>query len=107
MSEWRDIKTAPKDGTKFLAWTVITKVEEFDENDNLVARDLIIQQPVIAQNFLGFGIVEVPFRDIVQNRKFTHWMPLPKPPATGSADHGSTPKDDGANPDNAASEGRG
>lgn len=79
--QWRPIETAPKDGTPFLA-TVVDTVDEYDEDDRLIAKGKREVGVWVAQQieFLGAPVVIPWTGSIVQNRKFTHWMPLPKPP---------------------------
>ena len=83
---WQPIDTAPKDGTRFVAWSVTT----MDEYDDEVSETVPIRKgvrdaaPCIAYYFAISGLpggqfVESPNR-IVTNREFTHWLPLPAPP---------------------------
>jgi hypothetical protein len=79
MSEWQPIETAPKDGSHFLAWVKMT-ADELDENDCIIAKDVIEYYAVVAYYVFG-GFVEFPWRGtFVQNAKITHWMPLPDSP---------------------------
>lgn len=92
MTAWQDISTAPKDGTRVLVWSAaaqqayvaawMTALEDRDDSTWIFARDLNFADPSRA---IAFAVA-----------KPTHWMPLPKPPATNTSDSGSTPKDDGA-----------
>lgn len=82
MSDWQPIETAPRDGTHFLAYYT-DLVDEYDENDRLVARGVVTPNCGIAYQveWLG-GIVDYPFAGrIYQTRRYTHWMPLPPAPA--------------------------
>lgn len=61
MTEWQPIETAPKDGTKFLAFTPATKdatafihIYSFHSEYGLIPRSILIEP--------------------------THWMPLPEFP---------------------------
>lgn len=78
---WQPIETCPKDGTPFLA-VVVDTVDEYDEDDHLIAKGKREVGVWVAQQieFLG-GPVVIPWSgSIVQNRKFTHWQPLPAAP---------------------------
>ena len=84
MTDWRTIATAPKDGTRFLAWCVDT-VDEVDEDNRVIAEDQREAYCCVAYqvDWLG-GIVQFPWTgSIVRNRQYTHWMPLPPPPGEG------------------------
>ncbi len=80
--DWQPIETAPVNGPDFVAW-VIDKVDEYDENDRLIARGRPVGRAVIAQcvSFAGERgeVVQVPWT-FVNGREYTHWMPLPTPP---------------------------
>lgn len=61
MSEWKNIATAPKDGTSFIAWekgyaVSISSWDKFHDG--------------------GAG----GFRNSHHGHRPTHWMPLPQPP---------------------------
>jgi len=62
MSEWQDISTAPKDGTRILVY------------QRIGGPDFVrwIGAPHNKWSIDGFGSVDKP----------THWMPLPAPPVT-------------------------
>lgn len=76
---WMDIATAPRDGSKFLASTVLTS-DQYDENERLIYRGKKERFAVVAY-FLWGDFVEYPFRNsFVQNLEFTHWQPLPQHP---------------------------
>ena len=64
MSEWRDISTAPRDGTKFIGgqWII-------EDGEPLFEQEVIWWSP--SWGFAGGGYVQKP----------TLWMPLPSPPA--------------------------
>jgi hypothetical protein len=61
MSDWQPIETAPKDGTKILAW-------EFDDYT-------IVWWGVSASGWYGWK-----FSDDWISCYPTHWQPLPAPP---------------------------
>ena len=65
--EWRDIETAPKDGTVFLGY----KRGQFRECYKVPRDDCDMWC------FGGTSGAD----DLFPNIKPTHWMPLPKPPA--------------------------
>ena len=65
--EWRDIETAPKDGTVFLGY----KLGQFRECYKVPRDDCDMWC------FGGTSGAD----DLFPNIKPTHWMPLPKPPA--------------------------
>lgn len=78
---WLPIESAPKDGHHFLAYCEDT-VDEYDE-DRLLRRGVKERYTVVAYWLWG-QFVQFPFTgSIVQNRVFTHWRPLPAPPANG------------------------
>ena len=66
--QWRSMKTAPRDGTKFLAgqWSVHDDEPDFDY-------EVIWWSP--SWGFGGGADVD----------NATHWMPLPSPPAKSDA----------------------
>lgn len=77
---WKDIKTAPTNGSRFLAWAELGPMDEEDEDGNVVKRGIVEHYAVVAYFCFG-GFVEFPWRgSFVQNLKFTHWMPLPAGP---------------------------
>lgn len=83
--EWQPIETAPKDGSLFVAWGV-TIMDEYDEDDRLIAKGKRHEAPIIAywfsiSGFPGGEFVESPYTRKVMNRKLTHWLPLPAVPA--------------------------
>lgn len=77
MSDWRDIRTAPKDGTKIDLWVVfpdggrrwpdaswkLAGQTAFSGPDNWASQD------------------GVPLHGLVDRPVATHWMPPPAPPA--------------------------
>lgn len=73
MTDWQPISTAPKDGTRFLAWHSsgeVTPLEvtgtSFEHTEAHPAYDV----RAVALNMASHrGLGE-----------FTHWMPLPEPP---------------------------
>lgn len=84
---WQPIETAPKDGSRFVAWSVTIMNEYDDEVSQTVPikRGVRDECPCIAYWFSINGLsggqfVEYPFKAYVVNREFTHWMPLPAPP---------------------------
>lgn len=84
---WQPIETAPKDGTRFVAWQV-TIMDEYDDEVSEtvpIKRGVRDESPCIAywfsiQGLPGGEYVEFPYRGHVRNRTFTHWHPLPAPP---------------------------
>jgi hypothetical protein len=81
-TEWRPFETAPNDGTQFLVH-YIDFVDEYDEDDRLIARNVPTPSIGVAQQDPVFGLMDVPWRGcIYSNRQYTHWMPLPSPPST-------------------------
>lgn len=78
---WRPISEAPTDGTHFLAH-YIDLVDEYDEEDRLIARAVPTASIGVAYHvdWLG-GILDYPYQGrIVQGRRYTDWQPLPAPP---------------------------
>jgi len=71
--EWRDIETAPKDGTVFLGY----KRGQFRECYKVPRDDCDMWC------FGGTSGAD----DLFPNIKPTHWMPLPKPPAMSQGEH--------------------
>jgi len=62
---WQDISTAPKDGTRFIAWRKYST------------------RPLIARYWKDFGWFED--EDGLHLYNLTHWQPLPNPPKEQSA----------------------
>ena len=75
MSEWRDISTAPKDGTRFLAM--------LSYGDG-VSRIVVVSYDVTAEKYKGgdYGpfVWALEGRGEVARDIATHWMPLPEAP---------------------------
>ena len=67
-SEWRDIETAPKDGTVFLAWR------------KHATHPLMVRYEPSYDWFANYDGEHV--------YDLTHWMPLPKPPAMAKGENG-------------------
>lgn len=80
---WKSIQTAPKDGTRFLAWCEC-QTDEYDDNNNIIRRNVIERYAVVA--YFAFGtFVEFPWRgSFPVNLKFTHWHHIPSPPNSQS-----------------------
>ena len=80
MSEWQDISTAPKDGTR---------VDLFGSRNGVPRRFPNAKWAPIAA--WGTGEPTENFRwmfddyDVYGDFAFTHWMPIPKPPADEAA----------------------
>lgn len=78
MSEWQDISTAPKDGTKFFLWAPgyewpeVIYWEEYPDDEAI--------QEAGDDGFWRYA--DDLFADVadVDIDDATHWMPLPKPP---------------------------
>lgn len=73
MSEWRPIETAPKDGTSIIAWCV--------HRNAPYAKDAVAEGwegPVIA-SWTTFNEGGWVWHGLCGT--FSHWMPLPGPPA--------------------------
>ena len=76
MGEWRDISTAPKDGTRFLGTGggLIRRVEIVNYNERVGCW--------CAENIT---MDDTDYEPEGYNRP-THWMPLPPPPNTGKGE---------------------
>ena len=101
-NQWQPIRTAPKDGSKFLMF--ITGMEYKKNNDDKKYKAKTIQKVLIADyspnsnSFFGedgefnTNINEFNFKEkdyyesvvfgyqLITDVQATHWMPLPKPP---------------------------
>lgn len=81
--DWRPIASAPRNGTRFLAWCKLT-ADEIDEDDRVIKKNQVERYAVVAYFVFG-SFVEFPWRGaFVQNLEFTHWMPLPAGPEDAS-----------------------
>jgi len=67
MSDWQDISTAPKDGTKFLACSIRNGQHDFLRW--VKGRDGYADH---FESAIGYGGIPIAF--------VTHWQPLPAPP---------------------------
>lgn len=70
MSEWQDISTAPRDGTRILAFAIRDKKP--------IMRVTYWRLPEDDTGYTGWGEFNETFWPA------THWMPLPKAPDTPS-----------------------
>lgn len=78
MTGWKTFDSSPRDGSHFLA-RVVDLVDEYDEDDRLIARAVPTPSVVIAYQTDIFGLMEYPYRGaIYQNRSWTHWHPIPE-----------------------------
>jgi hypothetical protein len=68
MSEWKTIKSAPKDGTRILAWS-----PDYKDKRSLT-RITWWRRPEDGAGYVGWGEFNM------QYWPPTHWMPLPEPP---------------------------
>ena len=76
MTEWLPIETAPRDGTKFLAYRPLAPLTQ----------DPVIKIVTGTANNRGCWKASVPLGMSAENYtnglcRATHWMPLPAPPA--------------------------
>jgi hypothetical protein len=74
MSEWRDIRTAPKDGSIFLAWDATTKRVCVGEWLDATEMDVFFGATI------GFAFFDFFIEQEVFDHEMTHWQPLPTPP---------------------------
>ena len=84
VSEWKSIKTAPRDGTRFLATVRVfsARTGEFSHHDtHLVWIDTRTDEIDISAD-QGWSLED-----------YEYWMPLPEPP-TDAASHTTTPPSD-------------
>jgi hypothetical protein len=83
---WQPFDTHPKDGRDFLAASVTT-MDEFDEDDRLIAKGKKVREIYVVYYVPGFdGVMEKTYRGIVRNRAWTHWHPLPALPPVAEMD---------------------
>jgi len=78
---WQDIGTAPTNGEHFLAYC-IDLVDEYDEDDRLLARQVPTPTTVIAYSLFGStDFVQYPWTgSMPRGRRYVCWQPLPQPP---------------------------
>lgn len=69
MTEWRDIESAPRDGTRVLVYAQLNPPEKWHES----IRDMPPFMCVAGYHPDGGWCV-------CTEREATHWMPLPEPP---------------------------
>jgi hypothetical protein len=73
MSMWKDIATAPKDGTRVMLWVPISDgPEKGSQNPDLC---LVLSSWIPQDQEWDSGIVW-------EDDQPTHWMPLPAPPGS-------------------------
>mgnify|MGYP003543546260 CR=1 FL=1 len=76
--QWRTMDSAPKDGSRFLAETLMV-ADEYDEYDRLLKKGVRTRGIVVAYYLFG-GFVSYPFNGAVpRNVYYTAWQPLPTP----------------------------
>jgi hypothetical protein len=79
MTDWRDIETAPKDGTVIDLWAQVYAHKSRDSDEMMVSVEFRVADAQwfmdgwrdIAGNSLGYDM---------EGLVFTHWQPLPAPP---------------------------
>lgn len=77
---WQPIETAPKDGTRILAFSITPTL---DEDTGKTANVSAIS---VAYWFIGAWMEYPAAPRFVHERIFTHWMPIPEPPSGPQAD---------------------
>lgn len=77
---WRSFKNDPpkQDGRKILAWARY-KLDEFDEDDRLIARGKIVEEPVLLYSCPPFEGWMQPGARIVQNATYIYWQDIDPP----------------------------
>lgn len=86
---WRDIETAPRDGSIFLCFVTAERYGETDEGQQY-AQD-------VSQADFGWwrpgddaGYFDCGCGQIGDRQHISHWMPLPPPPGIGGEKGGAT-----------------
>jgi hypothetical protein len=74
--EWQPIETAPRDGTRILA---IVGENDDRHMSHQRGRMFCIRYETFGGKFGGWGVY--PGYGGAPDSTFTHWMPLPEPPA--------------------------
>lgn len=84
---WKPIERAPRDGTPILACSVNHDAREVvcwqDGLDSGSFENLIADEPEPEKGWVNNGPIKDRF--YANPRWFTHWQPLPAPPATSDA----------------------
>lgn len=80
MSEWRDIATAPKDGTEILGYG---RVAGEISGEGWEVRTVILWEFDGESDFTGYNWRVAQTDGYALWMKATHWMPLPSPPTPG------------------------
>lgn len=78
-TQWRDIKDAPRDGTKILAYGLQGWDSDYKNYNGKIVPQVVYW--IKAEPYISKGYWKVDTCSYyVETLKPTHWMPLPKPP---------------------------
>lgn len=81
MSEWRDISTAPRDGTQVLLFPhMVTAHWDFGDDEWMIMTVPLNKDGTIAEDWSARPVMWFCVYANIEGYEPTYWQPLPEPP---------------------------